>query len=357
MNAHYRSKRLHGPRDIAIAPAGGRPLANECLRQHLAIESEALFAKHLIDRPRNRMGPSRFAALLQGRANRIGVTCSEVHLSRRVGIAIQAVGRAATEPPRILRLSYDGAQAQTARRIWLCGKGITLDTGGLGLKNQSGMRLMKTDMAGAAVAAGAVFAASKLRLPIKVTALLAIAENAIGPASLAPGDVLRYPSGQTVEVTDTDCEGRLVLADLCLLAAQEGADLAITIGTLTDVVSWAIGRDRAGLQTDSTELACQLLAAGEKSGEPVWRLPIPAEHDKLLDGGWVETVNSAGATCGAAQPALFLQRFVGDMEWGHLEITGPSFVNEWGGTSATGFGISLLTQYMRSLGAGAERNA
>lgn len=357
MNACYRSMRPRCARVFNLVPSGGPPLMSGTFQQHLAIETEALFAKHLIDRPRNRLGPGKFAELLHRRSARNGVTCSEIPLSPNVGVATQVVGRAATESPRILRISYDGARATESRRLWLCGKGITMDTGGLGLKGQAGMRAMKTDMAGAAIAAGAVFAAARLQLPINVTALLAIAENAIGPASYAPGDVLRYPNGQTVEVTDTDSEGRLVLADLCLLADQEGADHAITIGTLTDVVSWTIGRDRAGLQTDSADLARQLIAAGEKSGEPVWHLPIPPEHESMMDGGWVDLVNSAGPAYGAAQPALFLKRFVGNMEWGHLEITGPSFLSEWSGASATGFGISLLAEYMRSIAQGVGRNA
>jgi leucyl aminopeptidase len=313
------------------------------------VEREALFAKRLVDRPRLHLGPTKFAQILERRSRSLGVSCESLALGGDKGIATQRVGQAAVEMPQILRIAYSGAPRDRRGHLWLCGKGVTMDTGGLGLKGQAGMRAMKTDMAGAAVAAGAVFAAARLQLPVNVTAAVALAENAIGPTAMAPGDLIRYPDGPTVEVTDTDSEGRLVLADLCLMAAAHGASTVLTIGTLTELISWSIGRDRAGLQTRSEGLARQLQAAGSRSGEPIWHLPIPSEHRSLMDGGWVDLVNSAGPAYGGIQPALFLERFIGGLEWGHLEICGPSFVQEWGGTSATGYGVGLLVEFMRGI--------
>ena len=313
------------------------------------VEREALFAKRLVDRPRLHLGPTKFAQILERRSRSLGVSCESLALGGDKGIATQRVGQAAVEKPQILRLAYSGAPRNKCGHLWLCGKGITMDMGGLGLKGQAGMRVMKTDMAGAAVAAGAVFAAARLRLPVNVTAAVALAENAIGPAAMAPGDLIRYPDGPTVEVTDTDSEGRLILADLCLMAAAHGASTVLTIGTLTELISWSIGRDRAGLQTRSEGLSTQLQAAGLRSGEPVWHLPIPTEHRSLMDGGWVDLINSAGPAYGGIQPALFLERFIGGLQWGHLEICGPSFIQEWGGTSATGYGVGLLVEFMRGL--------
>jgi leucyl aminopeptidase len=318
------------------------------------VESEALFAKHLIDRPRTSLGPSKFESMLRSRARALNVDCESIPLGRDQGVATSRVGQAASESPRILKLTYLGAPDSESNHACFCGKGITMDTGGLGLKGQAGMRVMKTDMAGAAVASGAVFAAARLGLSVNLTALVAIAENAIGSRAMAPGDLIRYPGGTTVEVTDTDSEGRLVLADLCLLAAGQGAERILTIGTLTEVVSWTIGRSRAGLQTRSESLVKGLTDAGSRSGESIWHLPIPEEHGALMDGGWVDLVNSSGPPYGGIQPALFLERFVQGVEWGHLEITGPSFMSEWGGASATGFGVGLLVEFARSLCAQGE---
>ena len=287
------------------------------------------------------------------------------HLARRAGLEVEvlgprqlaaggfggllAVGGGSARTPRLVRVTFDPGQVGAGSHVVVVGKGITFDTGGISLKPRESMVGMKTDMAGAAVALATVLGAAALGSRFKVTAVLPLAENHLGAASYRPGDVVRVHGGRTVEVTNTDAEGRMVLADALDWAVRELApDVLLDVATLTGAATVALGRTHAGLFTDDDALADALTAAGADSGEAVWRMPLVDDYEPSIDST-VADVRQVGADpregAGAILAALMLRRFVGDTRWAHLDIAGPARsaaaaheVPE----GATGFGVRLL---------------
>jgi len=348
LNARYRTSRPAA--DIRLEVACPAEAAANWMEPGQRYAQAALCAKAWVDRPRLSCSPTQWAQEIAHQARPAGMNV-RVHAARTEGEgafpAIAMVGRGAAEPPQVLEMEWPASPGRAQEPpIVLCGKGVTFDSGGLGLKPQGAMRLMKADMAGAACVASALLHFDSRVLHPRVIGLLGITENAIGPAALAPGDVIAMRDGQSVEVTDVDSEGRLILAELIVHARELGAGTIIDAGTLSTVVSWCIGPSHAGIQSNSHALQQALAAAGERCGERVWPLPIPPELSGLLDGGWVDLVNLSGPDFGGVQPGLFLQHFVGEVPWAHLEVSGPAWNGRWGGTGGTGFGARLLLEWM-----------
>jgi leucyl aminopeptidase len=271
------------------------------------------------------------------------------------------VGQGSTRPPRLVEGRYDGG----GRHVVLVGKGITFDTGGLSLKPNEGMQTMKSDMGGAAAVLGTLRAVADLGLPITVTALLACAENMPSGTAQRPGDVLTQYGGRTVEVLNTDAEGRLVLADA--LAYADGdleADVVVDVATLTGAMPVALGRRHAGLFSSDDTLAAQLEAAAEASGERLWRMPLVEDYRQALDSPVADLRNIGNPKRklggGSITAALFLREFTGGRPWAHLDIAGPS----WSGAEedelskgATGYGVRLLVHWLEALAATPPRRA
>ncbi|MFB9375564.1 M17 family metallopeptidase [Kineococcus gynurae] len=272
-----------------------------------------------------------------------------------------AVGGGSPSPPALVQVGWTPpAQdpAATVPHVVLVGKGITYDTGGLALKPRESMVGMKTDMTGAAVVLAVVLAAARSRLPVRVTALLALAENAFGGASYRPGDVVRHHGGRTTEINNTDAEGRLVLGDALAFAdATLQPDVLVDVATLTGAVGVALGKRHAALFATDEALGEGLRAAGEASGERLWPLPLVAEYAELLDSELADATQVArtpGAGAGTVLAALFLQPFVGGRRWAHLDIagTGRSDVAEHEvNRGATGFGARVLLSWLEGLSA------
>ena len=268
-----------------------------------------------------------------------------------------AVGGGSATPPRFVRLDYDPPAGRRARgRVVLVGKGITYDTGGLSIKPREAMVPMKTDMAGAAavLATLAACAGSGVRRP--VTGLLAIAENAVGASSYRPSDVVRHYGGRTVEVTNTDAEGRMVLADALAYAdAELDPDVVVDIATLTGAATLGLGRRHAALFTEDDRLAAALEAAGTAAGELVWRMPLVAEYRKVLDSSVADlrhVTSTPAVGAGAVVAALFLREFAGGRRWAHLDIAGTarSDKDEHEITRGpTGYGTRLLLRWLETL--------
>jgi leucyl aminopeptidase len=265
-----------------------------------------------------------------------------------------AVGSGSQHEPRLVRVTWNPPAGRTPpAHVVVAGKGITYDTGGLSIKPRESMVAMKTDMAGSAVALATVLGAAELRVPHRVTALLALAENSFGAASCRPGDVITVRGGTTVEVSNTDAEGRLVLADA--LAHADLAlepDVLVDVATLTGAVALALGRTHAGLFTPDDRLGAALLDAGEATGERLWRLPLVDDYRGALDSAIADVhhVAEPGFTgAGSIVAALFLQRFAGTRRWAHLDIAGAargaSAVHE-APEGATGFGARLLLRWL-----------
>lgn len=268
--------------------------------------------------------------------------------------ALLAVGAGSARPPRLVTVSYDPrdhgvlAEGADVRHVVVVGKGITYDTGGLSIKPREAMVPMKTDMAGAAVALAAVLGAAQARLDRRVTAVLPLAENHVGAASYRPGDVLRTFSGRTVEVANTDAEGRLVLADALGFAASRLApDVLVDVATLTGAATLGLGRGHGALYATDEAVAATLEAAGRATGEAVWRMPLVEDYAGALrsDVADLRHVPLESPGGGSITAALFLREFVGQVPWAHLDVAGPAR----SGTErhevvegATGYGARLL---------------
>jgi leucyl aminopeptidase len=265
---------------------------------------------------------------------------------------ILAVGRASATPPYLVRLDY--TPARSSRRtphVVLVGKGITFDTGGLSIKPGEAMTTMKRDMTGAAVVAATMSALQAVDCPVRVTGLMPIAENAISGSALRPGDVITHWGGRTTEVTNTDAEGRLVLADPMQYAVETiKPDLLLDVATLTGGIKVALGLGLGGIFSNDDAAAAALIAAGAEAGEPLWRMPLAEEYESLLSSKVADAENAPGRAP-AITAALFLQHFTGDVPWVHLDIAsaGDSAKDEREWTPGpTGFGVRLLLHWLGS---------
>jgi leucyl aminopeptidase len=264
-----------------------------------------------------------------------------------------AVGRAATREPALIILEYTG-NSHSKDKTAIIGKGITFDTGGLNLKVGVGIETMKCDMSGAAVALGVIKAAAELKLKVNLISVLAIAENAIGPASYKPGDVYRSHSGKTVEVNNTDAEGRLVLADaISYLQKHYEPSRMIDFATLTGGIIVALGEEATGLFSNNDGLAKRLEKSGERTHERLWRLPLYPEYMEYLKSSIADIKNSGPRKASSASGAMFIQQFVKKtIPWAHLDIAGTAFLSElkpYHPTAATGVGIRLIVDFLEHL--------
>jgi len=285
--------------------------------------AEAVYlARDLINTPAVDLGPAELAEAAAATAARHGATCRTIvgdDLLEQNFPAIHAVGQASSRAPRLIDLAWGDKDAPA---LTLVGKGVCFDSGGLDLKNSSNMLLMKKDMGGAAVTLALAQAVMALALPVRLRLLIGAVENSVSGSSFRPGDVLRTRKGLTVEVGNTDAEGRLVLADLLAEADRERPALLLDCATLTGAARVALGPDLPALFTPDDGLADDLLAAGRTAFEPLWRLPLHAPYRDLIDSP-IADLNNAGFAggAGAITAALFLQRFVTDTPaWAHLDI-------------------------------------
>jgi leucyl aminopeptidase len=313
-------------------------------------------ARDLVNEPPSIATPSYIAAHAERLAVETPGLKVEVWAGRRLereGLAgLLAVARGAREEPRFVQLRY--APAGAKRRVALVGKGITFDSGGLSLKPAKSMETMKYDMAGAATVLSAVAAVARLGLPIAVTAYAPTTENLPGEHAQKPGDVITFMNGKTAEVLNTDAEGRLVLADALALAARTKPDVIVDLATLTGAARVALGAGYAAVLGNDQATIDALLAAGRAVGEPLWQLPLAREYREDIRSAIADVKNVGGPEAGTITAALFLEEFVGDARWAHLDIAGPAFAERdtpLAGKGATAFGVRLLVEWLRTLAA------
>jgi leucyl aminopeptidase len=331
--------------------------ADDAISRAAAVASAVALARDLANTPSARKCPQWLAEAAADVANRTGLEVriwDEQQLAAAGFGGIAAVGSGSARPPRLIQLRY--APPGARRHVVLVGKGITFDSGGLSLKPNEGMKLMKTDMAGGGVVIAVMSALAKLGVADQVTGLIAAAENLPSGSAYRPDDVISQYGGTSVEVRNTDAEGRLVLADAIAYADAELApDQIVDIATLTGAARIALGGVRAALYSTSDELASRLLAAGEASGDRLWRMPLPEDYVGLLDSSVADLANLPAADEGAGSitAALFLRQFAGGRPWAHLDIAGPARSTSDDGdvtAGATGFGTRLLLSWLASSG-------
>lgn len=362
----YRFTAYREPTGASISTIAIHSSLPEASLDLTAVQVEAAAAalsKDLTNTSPSELFPARFAEIAVERAEALGLAVKvwdEEALAADNFGGILAVGQGSARPPRLVRLEWAPAGARS--HVALVGKGITFDSGGLSLKPASSMPNMKNDMSGAATVLGVICAAAELGLPVRVTAWLCLAENMPSGTATRPGDVIRMRRGTTVEITNTDAEGRLVLGDGLDIASAEQPDILIDIATLTGAQVTALGGRIAGLM--GTDAAVQTVqSAAETAGESVWRMPLPAHLKPLLKSTIADCVNAKLGTVvpGMLVAGVFLQQFIGTradgsgLEWAHLDIAGPAdnTGSAWGftGTGPTGFGVLTLLEVVRAQGA------
>jgi leucyl aminopeptidase len=262
-----------------------------------------------------------------------------------------AVNRGSHEEPRFIKIHYKPAH-KAKKKIALIGKGITFDSGGLSLKPAKSMETMKLDMAGGAAVIASMSSLPKLGLDVEVIGYVPTTDNLPGHNAQKPGDVIRYLNGKTVEVLNTDAEGRLILADALALAAQQKPDYMINLATLTGACMVALGPQVAGLFSNQQALAENLIRCGRESGEQLWQLPLVKEYREMIKSSVADMKNIGGAHGGAITAALILQEFVGDTPWAHVDIAGPAFAESDSALcpkGGTGFGVRTLIKFLATL--------
>ncbi|MCY3878148.1 MAG: leucyl aminopeptidase family protein [Rhodobacteraceae bacterium] len=293
----------------------------ECdAERQLAIAAGEFLTRDLINCPANDMGPEQLEAASNDLAAAYSASIQTLRgedLDRGFPL-IAAVGRAAPMPPRLVDIRWGDAGPQ----LTLVGKGICFDSGGLNIKPGQSMSIMKKDMGGAAVALGLADMIMRLRLPLRLRVLIPIAENAISGGAMRPGDIVRARSGATVEITNTDAEGRLVLADALALAGEDDPDLTVSLATLTGAARVALGSEIAPFYSDSDQLAAILAESAEQARDPLWRMPLWQGYEQMLKSDIADMVNApASGFAGSVTAALFLRRFVRDSrKWAHFDL-------------------------------------
>jgi leucyl aminopeptidase len=349
----YRSQRNRHPiRDIkwpgvsAEIQKTGTILGEACNLARLAVNQSP-----------NNLFPASFAEEAERVAIECGFQCEiwdETRLTVERCGSLLAVAKGSSNPPRMVLLNYEGA-GKGKPALSLVGKGVTFDSGGLSLKPTEGMTTMKCDMAGAATVLGAMQAIARLKLPINVMGFLGLVENMLSGNCLKLGDVLTARSGKTIEVLNTDAEGRLVLADVLDVAKERGATKLIDLATLTGACVVALGTDVAGVMTNDEAWSGEVLAAAKAAGELAWPLPMFREFDEQIQSEVADIKNiGSGRWGGAITAAKFLEAFVGDTPWVHVDIAGPGFAEKpkaWIDAGASGYFVRTLVQLCRNMSA------
>jgi leucyl aminopeptidase len=345
---HRTQRKLYSPEQMlwsgvsADSIARGKILGDACN-----------LTRRLVNEPPNLLYPQSFAVEAERVAGEGGLECEiwdEKRLLKERCGSLLAVARGSANPPRMVILRYEGGPKGKAP-LALVGKGVTFDSGGLSLKPTEGMITMKCDMAGAATVLGAMQAISQLKLPINVVGLVGLVENMVSGNCLKLGDVITARSGKTIEVLNTDAEGRLVLADVLDVAKERGAAKIVDLATLTGACVVALGTDVGGVMSNSEALSKSVLAAAKSAGELAWPLPMFREFDEQIQSDIADLKNVGnGRWGGAITAAKFLEAFVGETPWCHVDIAGPAFGEKpksWIDGGATAYFLRTLVELCR----------
>ncbi len=326
-----------------------------------ALVAEAVnWARQLINTPAGDLPPRELASRVEERLERLPFIRVETWTESRIRAAglggLLGVGQGSAQPTRLVYATYDPEPGTPLAHVALVGKGVTFDSGGLSLKPAESMMGQKTDMSGAAIVLAALAAISELALRVRVTVIAPMTENLTGDKALKPGDVLTIRNGLTVEVLNTDAEGRLILADALSLAVEADPDVIVDIATLTGAQRVALGDEVAALYASNDDVAARVLAAGARSGEQLWRMPLVDSYAAQLDSDVADLKNIGKAgVAGSVVAALFLRRFTAERPWAHLDIAGPGRSDAWKGyvnKGGTAFGLRTIIDFVESFSQG-----
>ena len=350
----HRGPDAADPDTITVADTTLDPTAGQAaIDRAAAIVTATTLARDLVNEPANVLDPAAVAVRAAQVAEASGLEFTEIGVTQleEMGAgAILAVGRGSRSEPRLIHLIYrPPAGIASGRRIGLVGKTITFDTGGYSIKTGEGMLDMKIDMAGGAAVLGTMSALSSLRCPHEVHGVICAAENMISGDAFRPGDILTAMNGVTIEVLSTDAEGRLVLADGMVYTARQGVEELIDLATLTGAAVVALGNTTAAVFSTDDALWQRVAAAGQATGEDLWRMPLTPALNEQIRGDVGDIKNTGGRPGGAISAALFLERFREGLPWAHLDIAGPAFGKTARGylpKGATGFGVRTLLEYL-----------
>ena len=337
---------------LLVGEKDSKSEAEAALQTAQAIVSGVCFARDLVNAPGNEKSPEYLALQAVGMAEKCGISAKLLdrkQLEKQGFGAMLGVAQGSERDPYLIVLEYRGS-TEDAKPIALVGKGVVFDAGGISLKPAEKMDEMKMDMGGAATVLGTIMAAAQMQLPVNLLAVVPAVENMPSGTAIRPGDILTSLSGKTIEVLNTDAEGRLILADALTYVGRFEPRVVIDVATLTGAVIIGLGHHAAAVLGNHDGLARQLLKAGERSGEKLWQLPLWEEYATQVKSDFADVKNTGGRAAGTITAAAFLQKFADDYTWAHLDIAGMA----WEGNGkpglpkgGTGYGVRLLVEYLR----------
>ena len=353
---YYKSDRQDNDQKIdavtIVVQSDTKPLESSMQAARIVAESQS-FIRDLVNEPSNRMTPTILAERAKQMAAEVGLKC-EVHDGDKIRQlkmgAFWGVAQGSDEPPALIVLRYEPEGAAKDVHLGLVGKGVTFDTGGISIKPADGMEKMKYDMAGAATMIGVMRAIALLKPKVKVTAIVCATENMPSGKAQKPGDVQIAMSGKSIEIINTDAEGRLILADGLCYARQLGCTHLVDAATLTGAVVVALGYVNAGIFASDDQMYERFANANRQAGEKMWRLPLDDEYKEIIKSNIADMVNSGGRWGGAISAAMFLKEFAEDTPWIHLDIAGTAWMEEnkpWIAKGPSGIALRSLVEFVK----------
>jgi leucyl aminopeptidase len=351
---YYKSDRKDQKIDAVtiVVPSDPKALESAMHAGRIVAESQN-FARDLVNEPSNRMTPTILAERAKKMASEVGLKCEDYGSDKirqlKMG-AFWGVAQGSDEPPALIVLRYEPEGAAKDVHLGLVGKGVTFDTGGISIKPADGMEKMKYDMAGAATMIGVMRAIALLKPKVKVTAIVCATENMPSGKAQKPGDVQIAMSGKSIEIINTDAEGRLILADGLCYARQLGCTHLVDAATLTGAVVVALGYVNAGIFASDDQMYERFANANKQAGEKMWRLPLDDEYKEIIKSNIADIVNSGGRYGGAISAAMFLKEFAEDTPWIHLDIAGTAWMEEakpWIAKGPSGIALRSLVEFVR----------
>ncbi len=340
--------------DVTIVVRGDTESLESSLQAARIVAESQNFTRDLVNEPSNRMTPTILAERAKKMAAEVGLKC-EVHNGDKIRQlkmgAFWGVAQGSDEPPALIVLRYEPEGAAKDMHLGLVGKGVTFDTGGISIKPADGMEKMKYDMAGAATMIGVMRALALLKPKVKVTAIVCATENMPSGKAQKPGDVQIAMSGKSIEIINTDAEGRLILADGLCYARQLGCTHLVDAATLTGAVVVALGYVNAGIFASNDQMYERFASALQQAGEKMWRLPLDDEYKEIIKSNIADMVNSGGRWGGAISAAMFLKEFAEDTPWIHLDIAGTAWMEDakpWIAKGPSGIALRSLVEFVKA---------